>query len=67
MELTEHQKALFDAMTKSQQKFALGIVEGLTQIDAYRKAGGKAKRKRTLMLAQAKSIEIPRLEPSLTK
>jgi len=44
MELTEHQKALFDAMTRSQQKFALGIVKGLTQIDAYRGAGGKAKK-----------------------
>ncbi|MCE9882036.1 terminase small subunit [Hafnia paralvei] len=57
MELTEHQKALFDAMTKSQQKFALGIVEGLTQIDAYRKAGGKAKKEEN---AHASASEIYR-------
>ena len=44
MELTEHQTALFDALTKLQQKFALGIVKGLSQIDAYKQAGGKAKK-----------------------
>ena len=42
MELTEKQKALFDAMTKLQQKFALGIIKGLNQTDAYKQAGGKA-------------------------
>jgi len=43
VELTEKQKALFDAMTKLQQKFALGIIKGLNQTDAYKQAGGKAK------------------------
>ncbi|MDC9614900.1 terminase small subunit [Xenorhabdus khoisanae] len=41
--LTHEQKVLFDALTPLQQKFALGILKGLNQVDAYRKAGGKAK------------------------
>ncbi|PHM50562.1 terminase small subunit [Xenorhabdus sp. KK7.4] len=40
---TDEQKVLFDALTKLQQKFVLGILKGLNQTDAYRKAGGKAK------------------------
>ncbi|MDE9538120.1 terminase small subunit [Xenorhabdus bovienii] len=42
MRLTDEQKVLFDALTPLQQKFALGILKGLNQVDAYRKAGGKA-------------------------
>nr|WP_244182530.1 terminase small subunit [Xenorhabdus beddingii] len=41
--LTDEQKVIFDALTPLQQKFALGILKGLNQVDAYRKAGGKAK------------------------
>jgi phage terminase small subunit len=41
-ELTDEQKVLFDALTKLQQKFVLGIVKGLNQTDAYRQAGYKA-------------------------
>lgn len=55
MELTEHQKALFDDLTKLQQKFALGIVKGLSQIDAYKQAGGKAKTEES---AHASASEI---------
>ncbi|HCU0244473.1 TPA: terminase small subunit [Morganella morganii] len=40
--LTDEQKVLFDALTKLQQKFVLGIVKGMNQTDAYRKAGYKA-------------------------
>ncbi|CDL84856.1 terminase small subunit [Xenorhabdus szentirmaii] len=42
--LTDEQKVLFDALTPLQQKFALGILKGLNQVDAYRKAGGKAEK-----------------------
>ncbi|WP_426577116.1 terminase small subunit [Xenorhabdus stockiae] len=42
-QFTDEQKALFDALTPLQQKFALGILKGLNQVDAYLKAGGKAK------------------------
>lgn len=41
--LTDEQKVLFDALTKLQQKFVLGILKGLNQIDAYKQAGYKAK------------------------
>uniref|UniRef100_UPI0036D79048 terminase small subunit n=1 Tax=Photorhabdus sp. RM322S TaxID=3342825 RepID=UPI0036D79048 len=53
--LTDEQKILFDALTKLQQKFALGILKGLNQTDAYRKAGGKAK---TNESARASASEI---------
>ncbi|MEQ1977387.1 terminase small subunit [Xenorhabdus sp. SGI240] len=43
IQFTDEQKVLFDALTPLQQKFALGILKGLNQVDAYRKAGGKAK------------------------
>ncbi|MCG5369779.1 terminase small subunit [Providencia rettgeri] len=41
--LTDEQKVLFDALTKLQQKFVLGILNGLNQTDAYKQAGYKAK------------------------
>ncbi|UNH39966.1 terminase small subunit [Moellerella wisconsensis] len=41
--LTDEQKVLFDALTKQQQQFALGILKGLNQTDAYKQAGYKAK------------------------
>ncbi|WP_370689047.1 terminase small subunit [Xenorhabdus aichiensis] len=40
--MTEEQKVLFDALTPLQQKFVLGILKGLNQVDDYRKAGGKS-------------------------
>ncbi|PHM47153.1 terminase small subunit [Xenorhabdus miraniensis] len=43
IQLTDEQKIFFDALTPLQQKFALGILKGLNQVDSYRKAGGKAK------------------------
>lgn len=39
--LTDEQKVLFDALTK--QQFALGILKGLNQTDAYKQAGYKVK------------------------
>jgi len=43
MTLTEEQKALFDALTKLQQRFVIKLLEGKNQTDAYKAAGGKAK------------------------
>ncbi|RJT45673.1 terminase small subunit [Rahnella woolbedingensis] len=43
MTLTEEQKALFDALTKLQQKFVTQLLNGKNQTDAYKAAGGKAK------------------------
>ncbi|MDV2861839.1 terminase small subunit [Phytobacter ursingii] len=41
--LTAEQQQLFDALTPLQKKFALALIKGKNQTDAYRKAGGKAK------------------------
>lgn len=43
MTLTENQKALFDALTKLQQRFVANLLEGKNQTEAYKAAGGKAK------------------------
>lgn len=43
MTLTENQKALFDALTKLQQRFVANLLEGKNQTEAYKVAGGKAK------------------------
>ncbi|CNE38948.1 terminase small subunit [Yersinia enterocolitica] len=43
MTLTEEQKALFDALTQLQKKFVTHILKGKNQLEAYSKAGGKAK------------------------
>ena len=44
--LTEEQKALYDALNARQQKFALGIIEGKTERQAYYDAGYKPKSER---------------------
>lgn len=41
--LTAEQQQLFDALTALQKKFALAIVKGKNQTDAYKSAKGKAK------------------------
>lgn len=43
MTLTEEQKALFDALTKLQQRFVTNLLEGKNQTEAYKASGGKAK------------------------
>lgn len=43
MAMTKEQQGLFAKLTRLQQAFALGIVEGKTQRQAYIAAGGKAK------------------------
>lgn len=65
MELTDTQKALFDAMTKLQQNFALGIVKGLNQIDAYRAAGGKAKTEESAHASASEILSNPKVKAFL--
>jgi phage terminase small subunit len=43
IELSDHQIDSFHALTRLQQGVALGVLEGLSQREAYRRAGGKAK------------------------
>lgn len=53
--MTEEQKALFDALTPLQQKVATNVISGMSNIDAYKAAGGKAK---TQESAEASVSEI---------
>jgi len=55
MTLTDEQKALFDALTKLQQKFVTQLLNGKNQTDAYKAAGGKAK---TVESARASASQI---------
>lgn len=41
--LTAEQQALFDVLTPLQKRFVTLLLKGKSQVDAYRKAGGKAK------------------------
>lgn len=41
--LTAEQQHLFDALTPLQKRFALAIIKGKNQTDAYKAAKGKAK------------------------
>jgi phage terminase small subunit len=43
IELSDGQVSAFHALTRLQQGVALGVLEGLSQREAYRRAGGKAK------------------------
>lgn len=43
--MTEEQKALFDALPNLTQKTCLNVLAGMSNIDAYTKAGGKSKTK----------------------
>lgn len=48
IELSDHQVDSFHALTRLQQGVALGVLEGLSQREAYRRAGGKGKTDRTV-------------------
>lgn len=48
IELSDHQVDSFHALTRLQQGVALGVLEGLSQREAYRRAGGKAKDDKTV-------------------
>ena len=42
-EMTAEQKEMFDSLTPLQQKVAVNVISGMSNIDAYKAAGGKAK------------------------
>lgn len=45
--MTEEQKLLFDKLTPLQQKVAINVISGMSDIDSYESAGGKGKNKET--------------------
>lgn len=63
--LTDEQKVLFDALTKLQQKFVLGIIRGLNQTDAYKQAGGKAKTEETARSSASEILTNPNVKSFL--
>ncbi|MDC9620870.1 terminase small subunit [Xenorhabdus sp. XENO-7] len=65
IQFTDEQKVLFDALTKLQQKFALGILKGLSQIDAYKQAGYKAKTEETAHSSASEILRNPKVKTFL--
>ncbi|MBP6120768.1 MULTISPECIES: terminase small subunit [Providencia] len=63
--LTDEQKVLFDALTKLQQKFVLGILKGLNQTDAYKQAGYKAKTEETARSCASEILTNPNVKSFL--
>lgn len=63
--LTPEQKVLFDALTKLQQKFVLGILKGLNQTDAYKKTGGKAKTDEAIRATASEILTNPNVKAFL--
>lgn len=45
IQMTDEQKAMFDDLTPLQQKVAISVISGMSNIDAYYAGGGKAKNK----------------------
>lgn len=43
--MTDEQKEMFDQLTPLQQKVATNVISGMSNIDAYKEAGGKAETK----------------------
>ncbi|EIY1673186.1 MULTISPECIES: hypothetical protein [Enterobacteriaceae] len=54
----EQQQQLFDALTALQKKFALAIVKGKNQTDAYKSAKGKAKGEATRLVRRMITTKV---------
>ncbi|WP_072059808.1 MULTISPECIES: terminase small subunit [Xenorhabdus] len=65
LKLTDEQQVLFDALTKQQQKFVLGILKGLNQTDAYKQAGYKAKTEETARSCASEILTNPNVKAFL--
>ncbi|MEQ1964640.1 terminase small subunit [Xenorhabdus khoisanae] len=65
LKLTDEQQVLFDALTKQQQKFVLGILKGLNQTDAYKQAGYKAKTEETARSCASEILTNPNVKTFL--
>jgi len=55
-EMNEKQKALFDALKPLQQKVCLNVISGMSDIDSYEKAGGKATNKESARASVSKML-----------
>ena len=62
IELSDEQVSAFHALTRLQQGVALGVLEGLSQREAYRRAGGKAKSDRTADACVSEILTNPNVD-----
>ena len=62
IELSDEQVSAFHALTRLQQGVALGVLEGLSQREAYRRAGGKAKSDSIADVQASKLVRISKVQ-----
>lgn len=62
IELSDEQVSAFHALTRLQQGVVLGVLEGLSQREAYRRAGGKAKSDRTADACVSEILTNPNVD-----
>jgi phage terminase small subunit len=62
IELSDEQVSAFHALTRLQQGVALGVLEGLSQREAYRRAGGKAKTDNTADTCVSEILRNPQVD-----
>ena len=62
IELSDEQVSAFHALTRLQQGVALGVLEGLSQREAYRRAGGKAKSDVTADTCVSELLSNPKVD-----
>ena len=64
-EMTDEQKALFDALTPLQQKVSTHSLSGKSNIDSYKLGGGKAKRQETAESCASEILSNPKVKAFL--
>jgi hypothetical protein len=57
--MSKEQLQLFTKLTKLQKALCLGVLSGLTQRQAYKQAGGKAKTERTMDVSASEILNNP--------
>lgn len=64
-EMTEEQKELFGKLTPLQQKVCTNVISGMSNIDAYINAGGKAKTKTSQESGASEILSNPKVKAFL--
>lgn len=62
IELSDEQVTAFHALTRLQQGVTLGVLEGLSQREAYRRAGGRAKTDATADASVSELLSNPKVD-----
>ena len=61
-EMTAEQKEMFDSLTPLQQKVAVNVISGMSNIDAYKAAGGKAKSQQAKESGASEILSHPKVK-----